>query len=149
MKLTPLIFFLFLLASCKSPAEKWLDSMADYKAVHGKELTLEIRKVKPRQADTSAITYSVRLFPGKAWLEENGTKQMERLSYGMDSCFSLHTAAAAYGPDIVQPINNGVKGCYEYLVSFNVVKTMKYRPMELVYTDRFIDKKLYRLALNR
>ena len=149
VKAMGVVLLFLILASCKTPTEKWLDGMVDYKSIQGKVLAVEIRKVQPPRLDTGAITYSVRLFPAKEWNEAHGTGLNERLAYGMDSCFTVRTASAGFGPDMVQPVNNGIAGCYEYLVSFGVTKAMKYHPLELVYADRYIDKKVYRLELNR
>lgn len=149
MKATGIILLLLTLASCRTPTEKWLDGMSDHQSVKGKALIMEIMKVKPPKMDTTALTYKIRIYPGKEWTETNSGRQKNGLFYGMDSCFTLRTAAASYSPDMVEPVNNGIKGCYEYLLSFGIAKAMKYRQLQLVYTDRFIDGKPYQIILNR
>ncbi|MDO3628865.1 hypothetical protein [Mucilaginibacter sp. BT774] len=149
MKATGIVLLLLTLASCHTPTEKWLDGMSDYQSVKGKSLTLEIMKIKPVKEDTTAITYKIRLYPGKEWMENYTGHQKTGLFYSMDSCFVLRTATASYSPDMVQPVNNGIAGCYEYLLSFGIVKAMKHRQLQLVYTDKYIDGKPYQIILNR
>ena len=149
MKATGIVLLLLILASCRTPTEKWLKSMSDYQSVKGKSLTMEIMKIKPAKEDTTSLTYKVRLYPDKEWLENNSGKQKNGLFYGMDSCFILRTPIASYSPDMIQPVNNGIAGCYEYLLSFSIVKAMKYSQLQLVYADRYIDGKPYQIVLNR
>lgn len=149
MKATGIVLLLFLLASCHTATEKWLNGMPDYQSLKGKSLSIEIMKIKPAKEDTTALTYKIRIYPGKEWTENNSAQQKNGLFYGMDSCFTLRTPIASYSPDMIQPVNNGIAGCYEYLVSFGIVKAMKYRQLQLVYNDRFIDGKPYQIILNR
>lgn len=148
MRIVPLLLTL-ILASCRTPTEKWLDGMSDFQSVKGKSLTMEIMKIKPAKEDTTALTYKIRLYPNKEWTENNSGRQKNGFFYGMDSCFTLRTATASYNPDMVQPVNNGIAGCYEYLLSFGVVKAMKGRRLQLGYTDKYIDGKSYQITLNR
>ena len=149
MKATGIVMLLLILVSCHTPTKKWLDSMPDYQSLKGKTLSMEIMKVKPAKEDTTELTYKIRIYPGKQWTENNNGRQKNGLFYGMDSCFTLHTSIASYNPDMIQPVNNGIAGCYEYLVSFEIVKAMKYRQLQLLYNDRFIDGKPYHIVLNR
>ena len=140
---------LLILVSCRNRTEQWLDNMAGFQSLKGKTLSLDIMKVKPAKEDTTEIMYKVRLYPDKAWLENATGKQKESLSYSMDSCFSLRAGTVKYMPDMMQPVSNGVAGCQEYLLSFGVEAAMKYKKLQLVYNDRYIDGKTYQIILNK
>jgi hypothetical protein len=144
-----LIVLLFLiLASCRTKTEKWLDGMADYKSIRTKDFTMEIMKIKAIKGDTTSLSWRVRLHPGKDWMENSNELARRQLLYTMDSCFTLHTAKAAYRPEMVQPVNSGVPGCFEYLLSFGITNGMKYRQLQMAYSDRAIDKKNHQVVLN-
>lgn len=149
VKAKAMALLLLALTSCQTPTEKWLSGMSDYQSVKSRSLTIEIMKIKPVNKDTTALTYKVRLYPGKEWSENNSGRNKDGLFYGMDSCFTLHTTTASYNPDMIQPVNNGIAGCYEYLLSFGIVKAMKHKQLRLVYDDRYIDGKLHQMTLNR
>src|SRR5438445_697784 len=101
MKTTGIVLLLLTLASCQSPTEKWLNSMSDHQSVGGKSLSIEIMKIKPAKEDTTSLTYKIRLYPDKEWMENNSGRQKNGLFYGMDSCFTLHTTTASYSPDMI------------------------------------------------
>ena len=149
MKQALIAMIFLMLVSCRSATEKWLDGLADFKELHGKTLSMEIMKVKPVSTDTTALTYKVRIFPAKDWVDNQGRGQKTGLYYGVDSCFSLRSGKASFRPDMVQPVNNGIAGCFEYLISYEVTKAMKMKELQLVYKDKFIDGKQYQMELNR
>ncbi|QEC62542.1 hypothetical protein [Mucilaginibacter ginsenosidivorans] len=73
---------------------------------------------------------------------------MNELSYQMDSCFLLRQGKHDFAPALFEPVNNGVAGCFEYLLSFDLVKDMQAGRLQLVYRDRFISGKPYTLNLH-
>jgi hypothetical protein len=140
------ILLVILSCSCKSPAERWLDRLPDYKQVHSKELSLQLLKMKIA-GDTSAFYYRVRITPSA----NNKTLSGDQVNfyYAMDSCFYLKAGEQVFKPSIVQAVPNGIKGCFEYLLSFNISKPMLFTPVNLVYQDKFIDGKVYSISLNK
>jgi hypothetical protein len=143
------ISFFLLFVSCRSRTEKWLDGMADFKSRTAKSLSLQLLKNKQARRDTTALTYQVRIYPAKDWVENRSASQQTGLFYGMDSCFSLRCRQRSYMPVMVQPLNNGIAGSFEYLVSFDLGPALKWQQLQLVYRDRFIDGKEYVFDLNK
>lgn len=137
-----------MLFSCQSPVERWLDHLAAFKETTSKTLSVQAMKMNAAPNDTNSFSYQVRIYPAKAWLEDNAQSQNINFFYHMDSCFSLKAGAKGFPPAIVQPVSNGISGCYEYLLSFNLEPSIKGRKIELVYQDKFIDGRKYSLQLN-
>jgi len=148
MKKKLLIPVLLVMASCTNVTERWLNGMANFRELHSPALSLEVMKIKPQPEDTTTLMYTIRLFPAKEWVTGHAAGLNVQLRYGMDSCFSLRSGHAHVNANFIQPVNNGLANCYEYLVSFPVTKAIKAKKVQLVYQDKFIDEKEYRLQLN-
>lgn len=133
---------------CKSPARRWLDQLATFRETSGAMLTIRVMKMQAIPGDTSTFSYQVRISPSKSWLENNGQSQNINFFYHMDSCFSVLSGSRRFPPAILQPVSNGLSGCYEYLLSFNLEPAIKGHNVKLVYQDKFIDGKKYSLQLN-
>lgn len=143
-----LILMLTAVYSCRSATERWVDGMADFRETGNKDLELQIARLKKQTRDTVALDYKVRIYlHGKA-AENKGYDAGVDFYYHMDSCFSVKAGTREFLPVIVQPVNNGIANCYEYLLSFRVDQAIRLRSLQLVYRDRFIDGKKYVLNLN-
>lgn len=142
------ILTLFVLQSCKTATERWLAKMTDFKELDDKTLSLQVMKMRPQQADTNSFGYQVRIYPSETWLEARGIGASIDFFYHMGSCFSIRAGTSSVSPVIVQPVSNGIANCYEYLLYFNAEKSIKLKHIELVYDDRFINRKQYILKLN-
>jgi hypothetical protein len=143
----PLLFLLFV-AACKSPSEKWRDSLSGYGQLKDQNLQLEAMKMDS-PSDSTVLNYKVRLYPSKLWLEAHGNGAATHFDYGVDSCFTVSTGMGRYRPVFVQPVANGIKNCYEYLISFKADQTIKMKPLWLVYADKYIADDKYTLDLNK
>jgi hypothetical protein len=135
--------------SCKSATQRWMDSMVEFKEINGKALSLQVMKMAADGSDTTSFAYKIRIYPAKTAIENyaNAGQPLD-FYYRMDSCFYLRQGAVNISPVIVEPVNNGIANCYEYLLYFNINKTIKLKHLDLVYADKFIDGKQYALGLN-
>ena len=144
-KINSLIAFLLLMACSCRPAGDWGDGLAGYKETHSRDLSVEILRMAG--GDTAAVNYRIRLRPSA---KNNAfVGQQEHLNYGMDSCFYLVSGAGKVSPSFVQAVPDGIKECYEYLVSFNISEAQKLKPLSLVYDDRLTGLKRFSLSLNK
>lgn len=141
-----MIIGLLAVMSCKTPGEKWQNSLTKYKELKSKTMVLQLMKMEEKN-DTSALAYKIRIYPAKAWEEQATPADRNHLNYQMDSCFALKTGKTAHNPAFVQPVANGVTGSFEYLVSFAIDSTVKMKPLQLIYTDKYIDGRTYTLDL--
>ncbi|MFI5160461.1 MAG: hypothetical protein ACHQHN_04250 [Sphingobacteriales bacterium] len=135
------------LSSCKSPMQRWLDSMTDFAEVKGNAYKIQAARITTGIEDTTTLNYKVRIYLGKA-VTSKGYDESVNFYYHMDSCFLVRTMGGNELPVLVQPVNNGISGCYEYLVSMDISKAMRLKKLELIYQDKFIDGKRYILNLN-
>jgi len=115
-------------------------------AVQDSDLSLRIMKIKNSPDDKEASNYAVRLSPDKRLLAAKDNKLATDLWYRMDSCFYLQTGNQKIYATIIQPIANGITGTFEYYVSFETTEVSAGKP-ELVYADRYINHKKYKLSL--
>lgn len=143
-----IIIALFALSACKTPGQKWLDGLAAYQEVRSRSMTLEIMKMADKN-DTVVLNYKVRIYPAKQWLANRPAGAVNDLNYRMDSCFAVRAGSVKQPAVFVQPVANGVKDCFEYLVSFEMGNAMKMKTLQLVYTDKYIDGHTYFLDLNK
>ncbi|MBS1525839.1 MAG: hypothetical protein JST19_09345 [Bacteroidetes bacterium] len=139
---------LFVLQSCKTATERWLGGLTNFKELDDNALSLQVMKMQLQPTDTTSFGYQVRIYPSKTWLENQGPGQAVDFLYHTDSSFCIRAGKACISPVIVQPVNNGIANCYEYLLYFHVEKEIRLKNIELVYADRFINKKQYALKLN-
>lgn len=140
----PLFFLLIMLVcSCRSATERWLNSMPDYKEVRSGNLSFQMLRMK-NAGDTTALNCRVRITPSA-----NYSLNPVDFYYKMDSCFYLKAGTKIFKPTIVEAVPNGIKGCFEYLLSFDISQPMKLMPVQLVYQDKYIDGKPYIILLNK
>ncbi|MHB8205938.1 hypothetical protein [Mucilaginibacter sp.] len=142
-----LLFGLVILAccSCKTPTQKWLGNLSAFQRAGDDQLTVEA--LKTRTKDTTGLTYNVRIYPSKQWLDSKTEQGGVQFNYGMDSCFYLNAGGIDYKPAMVQPIANGLTNCFEYLVSFDLTPAMETKEADLIYQDKYINRKRYTLQL--
>jgi hypothetical protein len=148
MKRIYLLALLPALLSCKTPTQRWLDGLEKHAESHDKTLSLEAVWIRPQDDDTSSVTYKIRLYPSREWLDRAGNTGATELNYRQDSSFLLRQGKHDFAPVLFQPVNNGIAGSFEYLVSFDLVKAMQAGRLQLVYHDRFISGKPYTLNLH-
>lgn len=141
-----LIPFILFCGSCKTTGGRWSDGLSGYAEKHSGSLSVEILRTASG-GDTAFVNYRVRIRPSTKNIGTTGAAY--NFYYGMDSCFSLRSGHKDLAPAFVQAVPDGIKGCFEYLVSFEVAAPSKLRPLALVYRDRFIDQKSYILSLNK
>ena len=135
---------LITVAGCRTASERWLSGMVSYAETHSKTFSVEILRIA-QPADTSAITYRVRLRP----LGKERSATAAYFEYHSDSSFTLKLGNKSFSPAIVQAVPDGIKGCYEYLLSFNIEPAMQLKPLALVYRDGNVDPQTYTLNLNQ
>ena len=146
IKYSLFILLMALACSCKTPTERWLDRLPEYKEVHSKDLSFQALKMKTI-SDTASFYYRVRITPSAK--NSPAYSDQVNLYYRMDSAFYLKAGAQTIKPVMVEAVPNGIKGCYEYLLSFDINKKMQSTPVDLVYQDQFIDRKPYTISLNQ
>ena len=140
------VMMLVLACSCRPASGHWNDGLAGYRETHSADLSIELLRMASR-GDTSAVNYRIRLRPSA---KNNAfTRQVLHLNFQMDSSFFLKASGKKINPVFVQAVPDGIKGCYEYLVSFPVAEPMKHKPLSLVYDDHTINEKAYTLFLNK
>ncbi|MGN6639752.1 MAG: hypothetical protein ACTHJ8_12635 [Mucilaginibacter sp.] len=139
---------LLLLTSCKTPVERWLDGMVDFKQVKGKELIIQAARLKAKIEDTTMLNYKVRIYLGHAAQENSAADGSINFNYHVDSAFYVRVAGSKAQPVMIQPVNNGISGCYEYLLMMDINKFNRLKKLQLVYQDKFIDGKQYTINLN-
>ncbi|MBT2563805.1 hypothetical protein J7E50_21400 [Pedobacter sp. ISL-68] len=129
------VMLVALLFSCKAK-----DQVAQLK-----DDDLTVMAIRNSQATEGETTFQVRVFPSKVVLENGSNKLTEEMFYRSDSCmYLLHGDKKDY-PLYIEPVSNGVKGSYEFLVAFN--KTPNQKSDTLIYHDKFINQKKYVLAI--
>jgi hypothetical protein len=69
MRKTTLIILILAASACKTPTEKWLSGLAGFRELHNEKLSLQALKMEPQQSDNTELAYRVRVYPPKAWLE--------------------------------------------------------------------------------
>jgi hypothetical protein len=67
----------------------------------------------------------------------------------MDSCFFIKVGNLKCYPLFTQPVPNGIKNCFEFLISFNADNGIKNKPLQLMYADKYINGQTYSFELNK
>jgi hypothetical protein len=110
-----------------------------------KDDDLTVMAMRNSQTTEGETTFQVRIFPSKVVLENGSNKLTEEMLYRSDSCmYLLHGDKKDY-PLYIEPVSNGVKGSYEFLVAFS--KAPNQKSDTLIYHDKFINQKKYVLAI--
>ncbi|WP_293785340.1 hypothetical protein [uncultured Pedobacter sp.] len=131
------IIMLLGIISCtaKSPSGQYFDK--DIKVM---------AQLKKNTSNNRMQTFMVRVFPDQKIMEQGKEKIAESFLYHADSCFYLLKNNAKLYPEYVEPIVNGIKGSYEFLVGFNN-QNLSSKEYILIYQDQMINKKKYVLTI--
>jgi len=109
------------------------------------DMQLQVSQIIDK-SDAGEISLKVRLIPSRRVAASVSKEDNLELQFSMDSCFYQMIGAKTKYPVIVQNVNNGQKGSYEYLVSFEPDKN-KRDSLFFFYKDRFLDKKTYNVKI--
>jgi len=140
MKKAILILSLIILASCGH-------GNSSFSEIKDHDLTIQVMQLK--DDGDSIITYKARLTPDKQLLETKSKDEKQALYYTMDSCFYINKGNIKIYAALVQPIANGVSGSYEYMLQFEKDKKLNTDSINLVYQDKYINRKTYSLKMNQ
>lgn len=110
------------------------------------DLTVQVMPLPATPDDSNTISYKARVIPDKQLMESKTREEKNALYYKMDSCFYINSAQGKNYAVMVQPIANGVSGTYEYLLQFESAPKV-IDSINLVYQDKYINKKAYRLKI--
>jgi hypothetical protein len=132
-----LIILLGLILSCssKKPAGQSFDS--DLKVM---------AQLKETPSGDRLRTFMIRIFPDKKFMENGKEKITESFLYHSDSSFYVLKNNLKLYPEYVEPIANGIKGSYEFLVGFSD-DNLSLKEYTLIYQDQIINKKKYVLTI--
>lgn len=126
-----LIYLLFFcaLAGCSS------NKTAEFSDEH---LTVQVIEVKHNLSPT----FKVRIYTNpKIQIDK---QLLNKMYYGLDSCFYFVTKNHKYYAESIMPIANGMSGNFEYLITFG---NDDHSLSEIFYLDKYINQKEYRLLI--
>lgn len=122
---------LFLLASCATPTQQWLNDQRSY--VEFKDETVVVQLANINKSDTVDLEYRVRVFPLEKELNRfNKSRDLDM----NDSCFVLMAGNHEYLPQVVEPVVNGIKDCKEYLLVYKIQPEMINKSLAFIYNDK-------------
>jgi hypothetical protein len=110
-----------------------------------KNITFQLVNISQKGADND-VSYGARIIPAKGLQAANSRTAKENLMYRMDSCFYLQSGLTKVYPQLTQPVANGLKSTFEYLVTFDM-PSFDENKWFFVYDDRYLDRKKYMLNL--
>ena len=138
---------LIILLLCITGLDACRQNKETVKQIKNQGLTLMIMKTPGGPEDADEITYSARLIPDKELLDKNDNLNTAML-YRMDSCFYLQQGKEKIYAILTQPIANGVKGSFEYLLSFEK-QGIKNNKWAFVYQDKYLNHKTYKIETDQ
>jgi hypothetical protein len=141
-------FFVLAFLACTSATEKGFNALLNTAQTGDKTLQISVAKL-PFKADSSSLSYRIRLMPTALANAAQSTKIKEKLLYNMDSCFYLYADGRVIYPQACEAINGGIPNTFEYLVSFDMLPAIKNKKIELTYQDKYINQQKYILPLNK
>jgi len=109
------------------------------------ELTIKLMKLKDKADPGNTLSYQARLIPGKKKNETGTNETKQDLLYRMDSTFYIIEHHKKIYASLVQPVANGLKDSYEYLLQFESDSMLDDQQIEMIYQDKYISKRTYRL----
>ncbi|WP_147322018.1 hypothetical protein [Mucilaginibacter conchicola] len=101
--------------------------------------------MKSDPADTAIVAYRLRLVPSATFRTIHPDLGADHFWYRMDSCFYLNEKGRPRYPLLVQPVANGAKDNFEYILQFG--REMQTDSAELVYSDRAAGTATYKFKL--
>ncbi|WP_207428883.1 hypothetical protein [Pedobacter sp. SYSU D00535] len=114
----------------------------------GKEEEIALGVMKVAGSGGGDRDYRVRIFPSKDMLEGRQDIQTA-MWYDADSCFFLLAGSEKIYPNLQEPVANGTKNSFEYLLLFPEVPGIPEKSLKLVYSDRHFNRKTYVLNLHK
>jgi hypothetical protein len=133
------------LSACATGVKRWTADIKDYAQTSDKAITVQAAKLPYEAHDSLALNFKVRILVKDAVMGSQA--QNENQLYRMDSCFYMQSGTSKYYPVITQAIATGTGKHYEYLVSFEAYPMVSRKTLNLVYQDKYINKKSYVLLL--
>jgi len=121
---------------------------SDFKEIRDSNIIIQLMSLKDSIPDTSVIKYGVRIFPDKQIASTLSEKSKEDLWYRMDSSFYLQSGSDKQYASVIEPIANGQKNNYEYLLIFDKIPKMDTKKLLLAFNDKFISRKIHYFQLN-
>jgi hypothetical protein len=137
MRQATIIILLGLILSCSTKKPAGQSSDVDLNVM---------AQLKETPSTEHTRTFMIRVFPDKKFAESGMEKITESFLYHSDSCFYLLKNNVKLYPEYVEPIVNGIKGSYEFLVGFSD-QDLSTKEYTLIYQDQIINKKKYVLTI--
>lgn len=103
------------------------------RVISDQRMTVQVARLTDRE-DGRSIYYRVRLIPGATFRKTHQTLGTDHFWYRMDSCFYLRDTRGEVYASLVQPVANGAKDNYEYILEF--LKGATRDSVTLVYQDK-------------
>ena len=110
-----------------------------------KDITFQIVNIS-KNGTNQDISYGARIIPSAVFKGADSKATKENLMYRMDSCFYLQSGWKKIYPQLTQPVSNGLKNTFEYLLTFDM-PSFEEDKWFFVYEDRYLNKKKYTLKL--
>lgn len=117
----------------------------DFIEMKDKDLSIQVMKMN-RGEDSDMHEYRIRIVPYS--IPSSHTLQGD-MWYKADSTIYLFDGTNKVYPVIMEPIANGIKNSYEYLLTFSKTTSADEVKLNLVYADRYINNRTYILDLNK
>lgn len=113
----------------------------DFKEISNGDVRIQLTRLKgANQNDGSGFKF--RLLPSRSFAAAHQLRT-ENFWYHMDSCFYTEKDGVKTYVAMVQPIANGVKDNFEYLLQFDPEMAAASDSVRLVYYDKYITRQHY------
>lgn len=123
-------------------------SQNDFKETQDSDVVIQVMKLNDSIPDTSVLKYGVRIFPSKKMAKILTDKSKENLWYKMDSSFYLQSGPLKVYASLTEPISNGQKNNFEYLLIFEKTSRLSPNDLKLAFNDQYISHKTHYFQLN-
>lgn len=115
--------------------------------VKDEKLTIQLTKLQ-NEEDVTESSYRLRILPDRSLY--NDVEAFRHLMwYSLDSTVYIEGKNGKTYPDMIQPVSNGIKDSFEYLLVFNDEKNSANAISRLIYDDKYFTKKAYILDLDK
>ncbi|MDB5146545.1 MAG: hypothetical protein JWQ57_565 [Mucilaginibacter sp.] len=111
------------------------------KTITDKGLTISMSAVKDAAGDNKGLAFKAMLVPSATLIADSGKALNLAMTFKNDSAFFIEKNGEKIFAAMVQPVANGIKGSFEYLILFNPVQQTD--TLSVVYQDKFLNKKRY------
>jgi len=113
----------------------------DFKEINNGDVHIQVTRLKGA-IQNEGSGFKFRLLPSRNFTATHRLST-ENLWYHMDSCFYTEKDGVKTYVAMVQPIANGVKDNFEYLLQFDPAVTATRDSVRLVYYDKYITRQHY------